>query len=86
MSRPPEKPSTEQNSGYRIIRDSPGRYSVEGFFRHGSEERFSSASEFKTEAEARQWVYHRQAEERTAPFETAVLSNRPPPRARPPTL
>lgn len=52
--------------GYRIIREGPGSFSVEGFFRRNGEQRFSAASGFKSEAEARQWVYNQQAKDREA--------------------
>ena len=50
--------------GYRIIRDGPNSFSVEGFFRRNGQQRFSSASGFKSEADARQWVYDQQAKDR----------------------
>ena len=46
--------------GYKIIRQG-ATFSVEGFFRNGNTQRFSAASGFKTEAEARAWVYEQQA-------------------------
>lgn len=50
-------------NGYQIIRDGPDSFLVEGFFRCDGEQRFTSANGFKTEAEARKWIYNRQANE-----------------------
>ena len=52
--------------GYRIIRDGPLGFSVEGFFRKDGSQGFRSAHGFPTEAAARQWVYDQQAAEDTA--------------------
>ena len=49
--------------GYRIIQNGPDSFSVEGLFRRDGEQRFTSASGFKTEADALKWVYNRQAKE-----------------------
>jgi hypothetical protein len=43
--------------GYRIIRDGPEDFSVEGFFRQDGSQRFRSAKGFPSEVAARQWVY-----------------------------
>jgi hypothetical protein len=43
--------------GYRIIRNGPEDFSIEGFFLHDGAQRFRSAKGFPTEAAARQWVY-----------------------------
>ncbi len=52
--------------GYRIIRDGPLGFSVEGFFRKDGSQGFRSAHGFPSEAAARQWVYDQQAAEDTA--------------------
>jgi hypothetical protein len=49
--------------GYRIIRDGPLGFSVEGFFRRDGSQGFRSAHGFPSEAAARQWVYDQQAAE-----------------------
>jgi hypothetical protein len=49
--------------GYRIIRDGPQGFSVEGFFRKDGAQGFRSAHGFPTEAAARQWVYDQLAED-----------------------
>jgi hypothetical protein len=54
--------------GYQIIRDGPDSFSIEGFFNSGGEQRFISANGFKTEAEARKWVYNQQANEGGSPL------------------
>ena len=51
--------------GYRIIRDGPQGFSVEGFFRKDGAQGFRSAHGFPSEAAARQWVYDQQAAEDT---------------------
>jgi len=43
--------------GYRIIRNGPQDFSVEGFFSKDDLQKFSSAHGFPSEAAARQWVY-----------------------------
>ena len=60
----PEKPAKAQEAdvggmadGYRIIRDGPQGFSVEGFFRKDGAQGFRSAHGFPSEAAARQWVY-----------------------------
>ena len=49
--------------GYRIIKDGPEDFSVEGFFHQGGSQRFRSAKGFPSEAAARQWVYDQLAAE-----------------------
>jgi hypothetical protein len=43
--------------GFKIIREGPSSFSVEGFFRDGPMQQFRAVSGFKTEVEARKWVY-----------------------------
>jgi hypothetical protein len=43
--------------GYRVIRNGPENFSVEGFFSKDDLQKFSSAHGFPSEAAARQWVY-----------------------------
>lgn len=65
----PEKPAKTQEAGggmadgYRIIRNGPEGFSVEGFFRKDGSQRFTAAHGFTSEAAARQWVYDQQAAE-----------------------
>jgi hypothetical protein len=47
-------------AGYKVVRYGPGSFAVEGFPGSGNTQRFRSASGFRTEAEARQWVYDQQ--------------------------
>jgi hypothetical protein len=49
--------------GYKIVQAGPSSYSVEGFFRDGNVQRLRSASRFRTEADARQWIYDQQIKE-----------------------
>jgi hypothetical protein len=49
-----EKPEAD---GYRIIRNGPQDFSVEGFFSKDDLQKFSLAHGFPSEAAARQWVY-----------------------------
>ena len=58
-----EKPKAD---GYRIIRNGPQDFSVEGFFRKDGAQVFRSAHGFTSEAAARQWVYDQQTAEDTA--------------------
>lgn len=52
------------DKGFRIIRDPWGNFSAEGFFPRDGMQWFKSATGFKSEAEARQWVYDQQAKDR----------------------
>jgi membrane protein involved in colicin uptake len=59
-----EKPAKVQEAdgggkadGYRIIRNGPEDFSVEGFFSKDSSQNFNSARGFPSEVAARQWVY-----------------------------
>jgi hypothetical protein len=49
--------------GYRIIQNGPDSFLVEGYFRRDGQQQFVSASGFKTETEARKWVYEQQVRE-----------------------
>jgi hypothetical protein len=67
-----EKPAKTQEAdgggmadGYRIIRDGPEDFSVEGFFRQDGSQRFRSAKGFPSEVAARQWVYDQLAEDKS---------------------
>jgi hypothetical protein len=57
-----EKPATAQEAdcgmadGYRIIRNGPQDFSVEGFCSKDGAQRFRGANGFPSEAAARQWV------------------------------
>jgi hypothetical protein len=58
-----EKPTKAQEAdgggmvdGYRVIRNGPEDFSVEGFFHQDGLERFRGANGFPSEAAARQWV------------------------------
>src|SRR4249920_126750 len=57
-----EKPMKAQEvdggtaDGYRIIRNGPQDFSVEGIFRQDGSQRFRGANGFPSEAAARQWV------------------------------
>jgi hypothetical protein len=53
--------------GYRVIRNGPEDFSVEGFFRQAGSQHFRSAKGFPTEAAARQWVYDQLAEDKGRP-------------------
>ena len=60
----PEKPAKTQETdgggmadGYRVIRNGPENFSVEGFFRKDGVQSFKAANGFPSEAAARQWVY-----------------------------
>ena len=68
----PEKPAKTQEAdgggmadGYRIIRDGPEDFSVEGFFRQDGSQRYRSAKGFPSEVAARQWVYDQLAEDKS---------------------
>ena len=50
--------------GYRVIRNGPENFSVEGVFRRDGSQGFRAANGFPSEAAARQWVYDQQAEDR----------------------
>ena len=52
-----DKPAEAHADGYRIIRNGPEDFSVEGFFRQDGSQRFRSAKGFPSEVAARQWVY-----------------------------
>ena len=47
--------------GYRIIRNGPQDFSVEGFSRQDGSQRFRAANGFPSEAAARQWINDRLA-------------------------
>jgi hypothetical protein len=59
----PEKPAKSQEAnggmpdGYRVIRNGPQDFSVEGFFSRDGLQRLSVANGFPSEDAARQWVY-----------------------------
>jgi hypothetical protein len=68
----PEKPAKAREAvgdgtadGYRIIRDGPEDFSVEGFFRQDGSQRFRSAQGFPSEVAARQWVYDQLVEDKS---------------------
>jgi hypothetical protein len=46
----------EAVDGYRIIRNGPQDFSVEGFFRKDGSQRFRAVNGFPSEVAARQWV------------------------------
>jgi len=50
--------------GYRIIRNGPQDFSVEGVFRQGGSQRYRGVNGFPSEAAARQWVKDQLAEGR----------------------
>ena len=65
-----EKPAKAQEAdgggmadGYRVIRNGPQDFSVEGFFSQDGAQRFRAANGFPSEAAARQWVYDQLAAE-----------------------
>ena len=65
-----EKPAKAQEAdgggmvdGYRVIRNGPEDFSVEGFFSEDGSQRFRAANGFPSEAAARQWVYDQLAAE-----------------------
>ena len=65
-----EKPAKAQEAngggtadGYRVIRNGPQDFSVEGFFDEDGGQRFRTANGFPSEAAARQWVYDQLAAE-----------------------
>jgi hypothetical protein len=67
-----EKPAKAQEAdgggmadGYQIIQDGPENFSVEGFFRQGSSQRFRSVKGFSSEVAARQWVCNHLAEDKS---------------------
>ena len=62
---------------YKIIKEGPASYMVEGFFRNGAMQRFRSASGFKTEADARQWAYDQQAKDDGAAERLAAAAMTP---------
>jgi hypothetical protein len=45
---------------YQIIQNGPDSFLVEGYFRRDGQQQFVSASGFRTETEARKWVYEQQ--------------------------
>ena len=53
----------EMVDGYRIIRNGPQNFSVEGVFRQDGAQRFMVANGLPSEAAARQWITHRLAED-----------------------
>ena len=66
----PEKPAKGQEvngggmvDGYRVIRNGPQDFSVEGFFDEDGSQRLSVGNGFPSEAAARQWVYDQLAAE-----------------------
>jgi hypothetical protein len=65
-----EKPAKAQEAdgggmvdGYRIVRNGPEDFSVEGFFREDGGQRFRTANGFPSEVAARRWVYDQLAAE-----------------------
>ena len=65
-----EKPAKAQEAngggmadGYRVIRNGPQDFSVEGFFSKDGGQRFRTANGFPSEVAARQWVYDQLAAE-----------------------
>ena len=53
----------EMVDGYRIIRNGPQNFSVEGVFRQDGAQRFMVANGLPSEAAARQWITNRLAED-----------------------
>ena len=49
---------------YRVITDPDGTFSAEGFLREDQVRQYRSANGLCSEAEARQWVYQQQAQDR----------------------